>query len=185
MSDGDRDLSGAFFQERHFGGDFKCSDQFSPSPTTRQNAVAPQVSFCRAQETRWASNGRATALLEVYTIRMEPRGLPFSRIRLPRIPDCRALTAQEHQAVHCTRYAAPTYPADAKLKRIEGTVILDALIGKNGEIQTLSVHSGHPVLAESALQAVRHWAYRPIQVNGIAVEVQTQIEVTFTLSDPS
>jgi TonB family protein len=114
---------------------------------------------------------------------MEPRELPFSRIRLPRIPDGRTVTAQQHQALSCIAYAAPTYPPEAKLKRIEGTVILDALIGRNGELQTLSVYAGHPVLAESALQAVRHWAYRPTTVNGIAVEVQTQIEVTFKLSD--
>ena len=117
----------------------------------------------------------------MYTIRMEPRELPFSRIRIPRVSDGRALTGREHQAAFCIAYAAPTYPADAKLKRIEGTVILDALIGKNGEIQTLSIQAGHPILAESALQAVRHWAYRPTEVNGIAVEVQTEIEVKFAL----
>jgi TonB family protein len=115
---------------------------------------------------------------------MEARKLPFSRIRLPRVPDARTLTAQPNQALSCIAYAAPTYPPDAKLNRIQGTVVLDALIGKSGEIQTLSVHEGHPLLAESALQAARDWVYRPITVNGIAVEVQTQIEVTFTLPDP-
>ena len=121
----------------------------------------------------------------MYTVRMQSRELPFSRIRLPRVPDIRALTRQENQALHCIAYAAPVYPAEAKLKGIEGLVILDAVIGKGGEIQTLSVHEGHSLLAESALQSVRNWAFEPIKVNGIAVEVQTQIEVAFTLPDPN
>ena len=121
----------------------------------------------------------------MYTVRMQPRELPFSRIRLPRVPDIRALTRQENQALHCIAYSAPVYPAEAKLKGIEGLVILDAVIGTGGEIQILSVHEGHSLLAESALQAVRNWAFEPIKVNGIAVEVQTQIEVAFTLPDPN
>jgi TonB family protein len=121
----------------------------------------------------------------MYTIGMEPGKLPFSRIHFPRISDGQSLTAEEHQAGYCIAYSAPAYPDDAKLNRIEGTVILDAVIGNQGEVQTLSVRAGHPVLAESALQTVRHWAYRPTKINGIAVEVQIQVEVTFTLSDPA
>jgi protein TonB len=60
-------------------------------------------------------------------------------------------------------------------------VTLDVLVGKDGVIQTLSVREGHPLLAESALQTVRHWTYRPTEVNGVAVEVQTEIELSFTL----
>ena len=62
-------------------------------------------------------------------------------------------------------------------------MVLDAVIGKSGEILTLSVESGHPLLAESALQAVRHWAYRPTKINGTPVEVQREISVPFRLSD--
>jgi len=102
---------------------------------------------------------------------MDPGKLPFSRIRLP------------YESVHCIAHAAPTYPLDAKLNHIEGTVILQALIDTDGKIQTLSVHSGHPILAESALRTVQHWAYRPTRVNGIAVEVETRIEINFTLPD--
>lgn len=111
---------------------------------------------------------------------MEPKALPFSRIRLPR-DDRRTLTAQEHQATFRIAYAEPAYPAEAKLKHIEGTVILDALIDKEGIIQKLSVREGHPVLAESAFESVRHWAYRPTKINGMPVEVETQIEVIYTL----
>jgi len=81
-----------------------------------------------------------------------------------------------------SRTANRRIPLKRLLNRIEGTVVLDALIGKDGVIQTLSANSGPPLLTESALQAVKHWAYRLLRVNGIAVEVQTQIEVTYDSS---
>jgi protein TonB len=114
---------------------------------------------------------------------MEERRLPFSRIRFPRgsDPDPRACTAQAHKTAHLIAFAEPEYPAAAKTHRIEGTVLLDVVIDREGVIMDLSVRTGHPWLAESALQTVRHWRYRPTTVNGIPVEVQTEIEVTFTL----
>jgi protein TonB len=102
---------------------------------------------------------------------MEQRGLPFSRIRL---------TTEAHQDAHLIASASPAYPPEAKAKGIEGKVVLDAVIGKDGIIQRLSVRSGDALLAESALQTVRHWVYRPTTVNGVPVEVETQIEVNFS-----
>jgi periplasmic protein TonB len=80
-------------------------------------------------------------------------------------------------------FAEPAYPPAAKAHGLEGAVVLDALIGRDGEFMDLSVRRGHPWLAESALETVRQWRYRPTTVNGIAVEVQTEIEVTFRLPD--
>ena len=68
-------------------------------------------------------------------------------------------------------------------KGIEGTVLLDAVIDRDGAITDLSARTGHPWLAESAVEAVRHWRYRPTTVNGTPVEIQTEIEVTFALPD--
>jgi TonB family protein len=112
---------------------------------------------------------------------MKRSAFPVSRIRLPHDSDERSLTSKEHQSAFRIAYGEPAYPADALLRRIEGTVVLDALIGKDGGIQALSVREGHPLLADSALQAVRHWAYRPTTINGVPVEVETAIEVNFTL----
>ena len=78
-------------------------------------------------------------------------------------------------------HTEPAYPDDAKVQGIEGKVVLDALIDTNGAIETLSVRTGHPLLAESALQTVRTWRYRPTKLNGVRVEVSTDIEVTFAL----
>jgi TonB family protein len=114
---------------------------------------------------------------------MEQSGLAFTRIRCPRIPDPRAFTAQTHRASHLTTFAEPAYPITAKENRIEGKVILDAVIGTDGTVKELSIREGHPLLAEAAAQTVRQWRYRPTTVNGRPVEVQTDIEVTFALPD--
>ena len=76
----------------------------------------------------------------------------------------------------------PTYPPEAKLAHIQGVVKLNALIGKDGAIQNLEVISGEPVLVQAALDAVKHWVYQPTLLNGEPVEVVTQIDVNFTLS---
>jgi len=76
----------------------------------------------------------------------------------------------------------PVYPAIAKTARVQGTVILQAVIGKDGSIQNLHVVSGHPLLQGAAMDAVKQWRYRPYILNGEPVEVDTQVEVHFTLA---
>ena len=76
----------------------------------------------------------------------------------------------------------PTYPALARQARIQGTVVLQAVIGKDGNIQNLKVVSGHPMLAPAALEAVKQWRYKPYYLNGEPVEVDTTINVNFTLA---
>ncbi len=76
----------------------------------------------------------------------------------------------------------PVYPALARQARIQGTVVLQAVIGKDGSIQGLKVVSGHPMLAPAALEAVKQWRYKPYYLNGEPVEVDTTINVNFTLA---
>ena len=75
----------------------------------------------------------------------------------------------------------PQYPQIARNARIQGAVVLQAIISKNGNIENLKVVSGHPMLRQSAIDAVRQWRYRPYVLNGEPVEVETQITVNFTL----
>ena len=77
----------------------------------------------------------------------------------------------------------PVYPPLAKQARIQGVVHLAALIGKEGNVLDLAVISGHPLLAASALDAVRQWVYKTTLLNGEPVEVLTQIDVNYTLAD--
>ena len=76
----------------------------------------------------------------------------------------------------------PQYPPLAKQARIQGTVVLQAVIGKDGSIQKLHALSGHPMLIQSAIDAVSQWKYKPYYLNGQPVEVDTQVTVNFTLA---
>ena len=76
----------------------------------------------------------------------------------------------------------PSYPPLARAARIQGAVVLQAVIGKDGSIQNLKLVSGHPMLTQSALEAVKQWRYKPYFLNGEPVEVDTQITVNFTLA---
>lgn len=86
------------------------------------------------------------------------------------------------QQAKLVRQPRPVYPPLARQARIQGTVRLTAVIAKDGTIQELQVVNGHPLLVPSALEAVKQWVYQPTLLNGEPVEVITQIDVNFTLS---
>jgi len=77
----------------------------------------------------------------------------------------------------------PLYPPLAKAARVQGVVILQALIGKDGSVESLEVISGHPMLIGAAMDAVKQWRYKPTFVNGSPVQLRTTVKVTFTLDD--
>ena len=76
----------------------------------------------------------------------------------------------------------PQYPALARQARVQGVVVLRAVISRDGRIENLQVISGHPLLVKSAEDAVQQWRYRPYYLNNEPVEVETQVTVNFTLS---
>jgi TonB family protein len=75
----------------------------------------------------------------------------------------------------------PIYPLKAKKEKIEGKVVLAAIIGKDGAVENLAVVSGPKVLQQASLDAVRQWTYKPFLLNGNPVEVKTTVTVTYTL----
>jgi TonB family protein len=75
----------------------------------------------------------------------------------------------------------PEYPPLARQARVQGLVVMRALINKQGKIVELTVMSGHPLLVPAAIHAVHQWEYKPYILNGEAVSVETQITVSFTL----
>jgi protein TonB len=77
----------------------------------------------------------------------------------------------------------PTYPPLAKTARVQGTIEFSAVIGKDGRIKNLQVVRGHPLLIAAATEAVLQWRYRPTLLNGVPVEVATQIVVNFRLGE--
>jgi protein TonB len=76
----------------------------------------------------------------------------------------------------------PNYPPLARQARIQGQVILQAEISKEGTIQNLQLISGHAMLAPAAIEAVKQWRYKPYLLNGEPVAVETQVVVNFSLS---
>ena len=80
---------------------------------------------------------------------------------------------------------APAYPPLAKSARVQGIVILEATISRTGEITDLRVISGHPLLVQAAIDAVKQWKYKPTVLSGEPVDVITTITVNFSLQDRS
>lgn len=76
----------------------------------------------------------------------------------------------------------PSYPLLAKQMKVQGAVVLQALIGKTGSIQDLRVVSGPDILSEAARQAVKQWRFKPYLQNGQPVETEARITVNFTIS---
>jgi protein TonB len=86
------------------------------------------------------------------------------------------------QAAKIINRPTPVYPPLARQTRISGTVRLHAIIGKDGTVQQLEVLSGHPLLQQAAMDAVRQWRYQPTLLNGEPVDVDTTIDVIFSLN---
>jgi protein TonB len=86
------------------------------------------------------------------------------------------------QAAKMIRQIQPMYPQIAKTAHVQGTVMLHAIIAKDGSVQELQYISGPALLMRSAMDAVRQWKYQPTLLNGEPVEVDTTISVVFTLS---
>jgi TonB family protein len=83
------------------------------------------------------------------------------------------------QAAMLEQKVPAEYPAQAAQARISGTVRFSVVIGKDGTVQGVQVVSGHPLLLESAMKAVRQYRYKPTLLNGQPVEVTTQVDVNF------
>lgn len=80
------------------------------------------------------------------------------------------------------RRVEPAYPTLARSARVQGEVVLSAIISVNGDIENLQLVSGHPMLVPAAITAVKQWKYKPYLLNGQPTEVETTITVIFTLS---
>jgi protein TonB len=98
----------------------------------------------------------------------------------PKVPQRIKLGGNVQEAKIVAR-PSPTYPPLARQARIQGNVVLHAIIDKDGTVTQLEVISGHPLLVQSALAAVKQWKYQPTLLNGEPVEVDTTITVNFVL----
>ncbi len=90
------------------------------------------------------------------------------------------LSADAKQVV--THSVEPSYPTLAKQMKVQGSVVLQALIGKEGTIQDLQILSGPQILSSAAREAVMQWRFKPYYQSGQAVETEAKITVNFTIS---
>jgi periplasmic protein TonB len=101
---------------------------------------------------------------------------------LPPPPPVRRPPVSRMMEGNLVRRVQPDYPPLARQVRVQGKVVLRAMISREGAIENLQVLSGHPMLVQAAVEAVRQWRYRPYLLNGEPVEVETQVTVNFVLS---
>jgi len=79
-------------------------------------------------------------------------------------------------------HVTPAYPVIARSMGLGGEVVLEAVISTEGRVEKLHVISGHPLLQQAAIEAVKDWRYKPYLLNGKAVEVDTTITIRFSLN---
>lgn len=104
-------------------------------------------------------------------------------VAVPRVAVQRVRVSQGVTQGMVIRRVQPQYPQMAKIARVQGAVVLAAVIGKDGAIQNLHViSSASPLLNQSAIDAVKQWRYKPYILNGEPVEVDTTVTVNFSLS---
>jgi periplasmic protein TonB len=121
------------------------------------------------------STGRNSVLDSVGTgLNVVPPPLPTPSARPPRIS-----RMMEGNLIYRVQ---PQYPPLARQARVQGIVVLRAMISREGKIENLQVVNGHPLLVKAAMDAVLQWRYRPYYLNNEPVEVETQVTVNFTLS---
>jgi TonB family protein len=77
----------------------------------------------------------------------------------------------------------PEYPADARDQRVQGAVVLKVTLDKEGNVGNIQLINGHPLLAPAAIEAVKQWKYKPFLLDGVPLEVESQVTVNFTLEE--
>jgi TonB family protein len=185
----------------YFRGDFSKSDESHPPQTnhTSGGAVAPQDKIGGAETRQTEENPVKAPPLVGGTVpspannaktgeaEVAKRNL-FTEL-IPGKPPVAAPVAMRIiepanvERAKLVERVEPVYPPQARQARVTGTVQLHAIIAKDGTVRNLGVKSGPPLLTQAALDAVKHWRYWPTFQNGNLVEVETTIEVPFSLPD--
>lgn len=135
----------------------------------------------------YASDGDPTGAIGIPGGDLSGIPMPMGGTRpvmpLPAAPTVRQFRTSSMLQGSLIRRVDPVYPQLARNARIQGPVVLDAFISKEGTMERLRLISGHPMLMPAALQAVSQWRYKPYILNGEAIEVETQITVNFVLAN--
>jgi len=162
---------------------------FSPIP--RQSAVSAPVQISREQsappvsastETAIEIGGGGTPDGSITGILGAPSGTPVLVKPSEPAPVKRIRVSAHVAEANLIHDVQPQYPPEAGRERVEGTVVLLAVIGTDGTVKDLRVESGPSVLAQAAIDAVKQWRYKPYLLNGSPVEIDSRITINFTMS---
>ena len=99
----------------------------------------------------------------------------------PAVSNTKPIRVSHLQPADLVHQVNPVYPPLARQTRVQGVVVLEATISKEGTIESLRMVSGHPLLTGAALDAVKQWRYRPVFLNGEPIDIITTVTVSFTL----
>lgn len=124
----------------------------------------------------------AASILPTLPVPATPPPPPPAPARIEPAPQPQLTVSEGVQSAKLIFSPKPPYPVTAKAAHIQGAVRLTALIGTDGRISRLGALSGSPLLIPAALDAVRQWRYQPTLLNGLPVEVTTEISVIFRLN---
>jgi TonB family protein len=141
-------------------------------PITKISLSVPEAQIVQMMQTAHAGQ-QATIGVDAGALTQRPG-------RAAETPQ-RIRVGENVQQTKLIQQPVPAYPPLAKQARITGVVRLNAVIAKDGTVASVTLASGHPLLVPAAMEAVKQWVYQPTLLNGQAVEVVTQIEVSFTL----
>ena len=151
----------------------------APPRTSRGTGILPHDGASDAR----GSNGHG---------RFQPRNFSGQRMRSVQLQRRETIVRQAEQPIRqvsrgvmegmLVHKVIPTYPAIGRAVRAQGTVQLQATISREGTIENLRAVSGPQLLQQAAIDAVKQWRYRPYLLNGEPVEVETTINVDFTMN---
>ncbi len=165
----------------------KAEPQISPAIATTERAVLPalQVEVVAGDKHHTVQAGSNSVNVEMQPGSAESDRLPSDAdvaANSPTVNASERVRMSSDASGLVTHQVAPNYPLLAKQMKVQGAVILQALIGKEGKIQDLQVLSGPSILSSAAREAVKQWRFKPYYQSGEAVETQARITVNFTIS---
>jgi TonB family protein len=161
----------------------RLAENFHGVEQTLYNGIVPAQGAYVAKDIAFSQLGKVKARVHLDSVTAIP-----TMDESVFIPPSAAVKVTRRQSVpsgvmlgNVVRKVAPEYPAIAKAARIQGTVVLQAVIGKDGKVTDLHPISGPPMLMQAAIDAVGHWEYQPYSLDGEPIEVRTEVNVVFSI----
>jgi len=162
-------------------------DEWPPNPALTEDPLlrAPAIKAVKQWEYRpYLLDGQPVEVDTRVVVKFKPG--PICRIiggDPPPKPAVRQLLRVSSAAMEANllKRVEPVYPTMARVTKIQGEVRLQATVSKTGVLQNLHFVSGHPILAQAAMDAVRQWQYKPFLLNGEPIDVEGTVIVVFKL----